>query len=397
VYFRLTEAVKRRFIEELRRFWAYHPRYPDLVGNIQGKFSFNEQPQFGIIVKNGGGSHVALSADNYVGVIQSYVYKTLVQNYPGVFLEWVREEAVAIQNNGGRFPSPPGVYYLEITAEDEFYVDPLYDAYNEQVMVVDEYTIQLAHPFLKGSLRLYEQPNGFLLQEGANFQTGEPDEKGHVPATVTLTKPLTGNRYLVADYRWPGESIGPVKYRPMFANKDVIPGVVLAFGRRCKVGDRAAVVVQDRRKPAAMAYGGRWELSLDFDVMARDVYSQQEIHDFSVMYLWGVLRNRLSSEGIEIKDVSLGGESEEPYDENADDYFYNATFSMTVETDWEIHVPLNALMRMVAPLTLEQAGIIANQDEPTDTGNIQGMEALGLLEWTDPFFHSRGHTYELIR
>jgi hypothetical protein len=391
VYFRLTEAVKRRFIYELRRFWSYHPRYQDIVGNIQGKFSFSEQPQTAIIVKNGGGSHVSLSADNYVGVVNSYVYKALCQNYPGVFLEWVREDAKQIQDNGGRFPSPPGVYYIELTEEDQFYVDPLLSVYGEQVLQLDENTGQLSQPYLDKSLYLYEMPNGFLLQEGANY-TADP-----TTGTITLTHPLTGGRYLVADYRYAAPSRGPFKLNPMYADKDAIPGVVLAFGRRCKKGDRVAVVVQGSRQPASLEYGGRWELTMDFDIMARDVYAQQEIHDYTVTYLWGVARNRLSSEGIEIKDISLGGESEEPYDDTGDDYFYNASFSITIETDWAVHVPLNAMMRMVAPLTLEEAGIIANQPAPTETGNIDMLESLGLQSFSDPYFVDKSHHYEVIR
>jgi len=376
---------------ELRRFWSYHPRYQDLIGNIQSKFSFKEQPQQAIIIKNGGGSPVSLSADNYVGVVQSYAYKALVRDFPGVFLEWVREDALPIQESGGRFPSAPGVYYIELTEDNEFYVDPLLDVWGEQVMITDPTTAQLARPFLARSLRLYEQPNGFLLQEPANY-TADP-----ATGAITLVNPLTGGRYLVADYRYPEESRGPFTLHPMYADKDAIPGVVLAFGRRCRKGDRVAIVVQDRRKPAALEYGGRWELTLDFDIMARDVNTQQEIHDYSVMYIWGILKNRLSSEGIEIKDMSLGGESEEIYDDTGDDYFYNASVSLTVETDWAIHVPLSAMMRMVAPLTLEQAEEIANQEDPTDTGNIEMLETLGLLEFTDPFFHGKGHTYEVIR
>lgn len=391
MYFRLTEALKRRFIQELRRFWSYHPKYPDLVGNIQGKFSFSEQPQYSIIVKNGGGSHVGLSADNYVGIVESYVYMALVGDYPGVFIEWVREDGLRIQENGGRFPSPPGVYYIELTEENEFYVDPLLDVYNEPVTMLDPLTAQLSHSFLAKSLRLYEMPNGFMLQEGANYTADS------TTGTLTMTNPVTGGRYLMADYRYPEASRGPYKLTPMFADKNAIPGVVLAFGRRLKKGDRVAVVVQDRRKPASLEYGGRWELTMDFDVSARDVYSQQEIHDFSVMYLWGVARNRLSSEGIEIKDISLGGESEEPYDDTGDDYFYNASFSMTIETDWAINVPLTTMIRMVAPLTLSQAGVIANDPDPTGTGNIEMLEALGLKEFADPFFTSKSHSYEVIR
>ena len=42
----LTLAVRDRVIKELRDFWSDHPRYPDFAQNIQGKFSFDERPQF---------------------------------------------------------------------------------------------------------------------------------------------------------------------------------------------------------------------------------------------------------------------------------------------------------------------------------------------------------------
>jgi len=73
LYFQLSEALKRKFVLELRQYWAYHPRHRDIVDHIQGKFSFEERPQSGIIVKNGGGSHVNMSADNYRGSVQTFV------------------------------------------------------------------------------------------------------------------------------------------------------------------------------------------------------------------------------------------------------------------------------------------------------------------------------------
>jgi hypothetical protein len=332
VFYLLSEGLKRRFVLELRRYWAYHPRFRDIVENIQGKFSFEERPQYGIIVKTGGGSHVNMSADNYRGQVNSYVYKALFQNHPGVFVEWVREDSVAIQRNNGVFPSPPGVYYIDLVEDDEYFVDRLLDVYHEQVTLLNGTEGQLQHAPLAGSVRLYEMPSGFLLTEDTNYTI---DASG----AITLMRELNTGQWLSADYRYPGESSGPHKLIPMHANNQVIPGAVIAFGRRNEKGDRVAIVVQSLRRPSALEYGGRWSMSLDFDVMARDVYSQQEILDQSVMYLWGIARNRLSSEGIEIMDISLGGESEEIHDEAGDDYFYNANFSMTVETEWAVWVP----------------------------------------------------------
>ena len=44
--------------------------------------------------------------------------------------------------------------------------------------------------------------------------------------------------------------------------------------------------------------------------------------------------------GLELSDVSLGGESEEVYDDNGDDYFYTASLSFSLQVDWFIHFPL---------------------------------------------------------
>lgn len=399
MYFRLTAALKERFILELRGYWASHPRYQDLVENIQGKYSFKERPQHGMIIKTSSANRVDLSADNYLGVITSYVYLARVKNYPGVALEWVREDSVALQNNQGVFPSKPGVYYIELTEDTEYYVDQLLDVFQEQVLLTDPTHAMLQHPPLEGTLRLFEMPSTFQLFEGTNY-TLVRDGSGLPTAEIVLTQPVTGGRYLIADYRTPGASTGPFELVPGYANNTVIPGVVLAFGRRNKKGDRVAVVVDSIRRPAALEYGGRWDVNLDVDIISRDVYAQQEIADQTVLYLWGILRPSLSTEGIEMTELSMGGEGEEPYDETGDDYFYTSNFTMTVQTDWAVHVPLNIFIRQASPLTVEQARIAASLPEDqlvSFQNNIVMLENLGLEMVSDPFFSNRNSTFEVIR
>ena len=74
MFFQLTDYLTRRFIQELRRYWLTHPKFSDLPDNIQGKYSFKDRPQRGIVVKSGGGSHIPLSADNYRGVVYSHCH-----------------------------------------------------------------------------------------------------------------------------------------------------------------------------------------------------------------------------------------------------------------------------------------------------------------------------------
>ena len=404
MYFMLTAAVKRRFILELRRYWATHPKYRDIVDNIQGKYSFKERPQHGIIVKTGSATKVDLSPDNFKGTVISYVLLAKYKGHPGLSIEWIREDQLAILANSNQFPSPPGVYYIgvEQDPDDEnelvFYVDPLLDVYHEQVVPTGTQAILNNAP-VDGTIRLYEMPSGFLLVEGVNY-TLVRDSQSKPTGEITLTNALTGGRYLSADYRYPAPSSQPWRITPNFSNNQAIPGCVLAFGNRAEKGDQMAVVVQDRRSPTALEYGGRWSLTVDFDVTSRDVFAQQEIADFSVTYLWGILRPQLSTEGMEMMDISMGGESEEVYDETGDDYFYNSTFSLTVETEWAYHVPLPVFIRQVSPLNSQQYQIMAGlPDEAVGAvqTNIRMMDSMGLEAVADPFFVGRTETYEVIR
>jgi hypothetical protein len=219
---------------------------------------------------------------------------------------------------------------------------------------------------------------------------------------IVLVNPIPSKSYLMVSYRYAAPSTGPWVITENFAHKKAIPGVTLAFGRRIEIGDVMAVVVYSHRVPTAMEYGGRWDISLDFDIVARDVLAQQEIADATVLYLWGIARNRLSTEGIEITAVSMGGESEEVYDETGDDYFYNASFSVQTQTDWSIHVPLTATIRRVVPLTQTQIQTIAGMtdDQLLESGisnNIQVFESLGLRTFDDPFFNGKTATFEVIK
>lgn len=393
MFYQLTESIKRRIILELRKFWQHHPKYPELVNNIQGKYSFEERPQYGIIVKISGGSRVDMSADNYRGVVKSYCYLTKVNNKPGFSLEWVREDSRAIQDNGGVFPSQAGVYYIDLSEDNEFYVDPLLDYRDEVLQEQTSNTFKFAFKPLQNTVRVYEMTARVFYYEGIDYTID------YDTGILTTTKPITNGKYLVADYRHPADSKGPFTIIENRSNTTAIPGVVLAFGRMCQKGDQLAVVVQETRKPASLEYGGRWEINLDCDVVARDVYAQQEITDRTLVYLWGVARSYLSTQGLEMKDLSFGGESEEIYDDVGDDYYYNANFSLTIESEWGVHIPLVATIKNASPLTIQRAKQISqlSDEEIAEIhSDIQQIENLGLQIAEDPFFRGVYTTFEKI-
>lgn len=412
MYYFITEQIQRKFIFELRRYWQYHPKYCDIVENIQGKYSFRERPQYGIILKNASGNNVQLAADNFQGHIQSYVQLAALEpedGQPGLSIEWVRENAVAIQNNEGFFPSPPGIYYIELCDEHgnpsdkEFMLDPLLDVVDETVLFVSGVRYQLANGrFLPGTLKLYQMPGNIELVEGINYVA--IPETGEIDLLIDIDR--ANGEFLSADYRYPGESTGPWKLGERQGRIEAIPGCVLAFGQRITPGDRQAVQVFERRELTAMEFGGRWDLNLDVEVVARSPQVQREILDQTLVYLWGVARSRLSTEGIEMLSISPGGETEDIYDDNADDYYYNASFSISLQTDWNLRVPLGATVRRILPgveggpdalagLTDEEIAKVQTQLQPVAT--------LGVRSPFDPFFVGKAGrpgvlgTFEMLR
>lgn len=405
----LTEALKKRLIQEIRYYWSKEPQYKDtLVPNIQGRYSFEERPQQAIIFKGQSATPFQLSADHFQGTIISYCYLTKVYGQQGTSIEWVRENGTAVQANSGTFPSAPGVYYIEVSAEEVnvrgvpeerlvFYVDPLLEIIDQRATMLTptlyEVSAQSFHP---GSIRVYEMPGNIPYYEGVNY-TADPST-----GRITLASALVSGTYLSVDYRYAGTSTGPFPLPENGANVAAIPGVVLAFGRRAYAGDIMAVVVGNRREDVAKEYGGRWEMSVDMDIMARDLYAQGEIADRTLMYLYTEARERLSTEGIEITQASMGGEAEEIYDENGDDYFYTASISLSVMTDWAIHVPIGRTVTRVETNTVSETEMVSGltDDQLVEMGSPTGLQHtvdLGLHDLRDPWFRDRTKTYDLIR
>lgn len=372
MYFYLVQALKRRLILELKDSFAQHPVYEKIVPFIQNKFAFDERPQFGIVVKGSSANKVVLSADNFLGVVESHVMLGYV-GAPLFPLEWVREDLAALQANQGVMPTPPGIYYLEILTaptnpqeEGTYIVDPLLTVNDEAVLRFVsgvEAEAQLQRIPVKGTLRLWENRR-FLLNEGTHYQVD------YTTGAIQLFSRSSPGAILTADYRYSVASVGPIKYQWNRADFSTLPGVVLAFGKRGKVGDKVAVVVYEDRVATAHAYGGRFDVTFDLDAIARDPYQMEELADLIWMYLFTQKRPLLSSEGIEITDVSMGGEAEEIYDETGDDYFYNASLTVQIQADWEVHVPL--------PLTVSR--VTATTPDTDKTANpLDSVQATTLI------------------
>jgi hypothetical protein len=378
IYYYLVQALKRRLILELQDSFAQHPVYRKIVPYIQNKFAFDERPQYGIIVTGSSASKVQLDPSNYMGTIQSHVMLAKAGGQTVFPLEWVREDQACVRDNNGVIPTPPGVYYLEILEAPTdpvnpgfFAFDPLLTVTNEPVIILTpgmDYEGQLQAVPVPGTLRLY-QNSTYSLKEGVDYIL---EAQGQIKFLYNFP-PYTP---ITADYRYAGPSLGPVPFRWNTADATTLPGVVMAFGKRAEKGQKVAIVVYDDRVSTAEAYGGKYEVNFDLTILARDPQQLEEISDLVNMFLWGEKRGPLGFEGIEVLDVSMGGEGEEPIDETGQDFQYTSNGSVQLRADWEIHVPL--------PLTISRV----------DTVTVQSINTLFFQ--TMPIFEGRNADYERI-
>lgn len=402
MYYYIVNALKRRLVTELQNSFAQHPTYNKVVPYIQNKYSFKERPQFGIVIKGSSANKVQLSGDNFLGIIYSHV-GLCFYGKPCYPIEWVREDLAAVNANQGQFPLHAGVYYIEImtvpTNASEygtFMVDPLLTVTQEPVLKFTsgvETEGQLQNPPVKGTLRLYENGH-YELTEGREYTVD------YATGAVNFILSFAPGSRVTANYRFAVPSMGPFNFAWNTADMATLPGVVLAFGSRACEGDKIAVVITGDRVATARAYGGKWEVSFEIDVMAQDPHQMEQMADLFLMYWWADKKPILENEGIETVDINMGGESEEPMDETGDIYMYTASMSLQLRADWELHLPI--------PFTISGAfttlpgsgygttGTLGPIPEPTDQMPLGG-QATSLIYATLPIFAGRNNNFERIK
>tara|TARA_B100000745_G_scaffold300573_1_gene255444 strand:+ start:9789 stop:10874 length:1086 start_codon:yes stop_codon:yes gene_type:complete len=306
--------------------------------------AFDEKPQAAIIVKNASASRIQLSADNFVGYVVSYIQKADIEGKDGTSLEWVREDQRAVRAHdptGASFPSDPGIYYVTWETDTSFMVDILKEVKRERLgyyslsdVSEGESVTVSAGSIHEGSLRVYVDEIYQLVEDthySVDYGTG----------TITWLENLSNEVGIYADYFYAAPSTGPYTIEGANTfNNTAIPGVILAFGDQTHAGDQNAIVITDKRTMTAQEYGGQWDISISFDIMAQDKMQMEQIADYTVMEIWGRKKNLLEREGLVITDMSHGGEADEVYDETGDTPYYLASMDLQIRTDWAIHIPI---------------------------------------------------------
>lgn len=378
----ITNPTKKRVIRELRKILYDHPRYRGDSENVYNKYSFKSRPQRGIFVNSTSSDRVRLSADNYVGRHSSFCMLTQVENAPNTTIEWVRENSALLEKYSVKrdvFPSPPGVYFIEIQSVPNeprsvpgfFTVNPVLTVTDEPLIVFSgpgDLEAQLSrdsvHP---GSVRLWLEGTRPLLVDvdySVDYASG---------AVTFLKVPPTGFT-VFADYRYETGMQGPFPFFLEESNETAIPGVVLAFGDRAQECDRMAVVVTQDRTDVADVFGGKFETSFELVVFSRDSEDREKMSDYVVAKILE-RQNDLGFDGLELLDVSPGGESEEVYNSDEDTYYYESPVALSLRVDWETRISL--------PTEIFRAETTSKGEEQT-SGYLDGTVVSDLLKAGKP-------------
>jgi len=347
----LTNATKRRIIEELKKILYDHPRYRDDSKNVQNKFAFDERPQRGIIVNGVSGDRVRLSADNYMGRLSSFCMLSYEKGYPGTTVEWIREnftELEKISPYRDKFPSAPGVYRFQVSRLPDqarnipglVEMDPILTVLGEYIIVFNhsgDQKGQISNPNIyPNSVRLWLDNRVYLIRGedyAIDYETGE----------ITFLTYISSSQNVYADYRYVTPKQGPFEFKKEEFNVSIIPGVVIAFGDRTQDCDKFNIVVTEDRTDVAMVYGGKFEMNFDLIAFSKDSEDREKLSDYIIMKILE-RQNALGFEGIELLDISPGGENEDIFNPETDEYFYESNISCTFRVDWAIYNPLPAVL-----------------------------------------------------
>lgn len=248
--------------------------------------------------------------------------------------------------------TPPGRYYIEVVANRQFVIDPLYQVRDEEVITSTtglETTVSLAHGGLYGDFDVlytmkYKTSNKIYLQKSTTVTPTIDDDYTITPAgVITFLRPLPVDTTLFANYRWtPGTTMGPYDIPEDFHyNNTVLPGVVLAFSNQLDAGTKMVLIVYPQREPAAMVYSGHYRMSFDIEVFAKDPIQLPDLTDHIINEIWSNRRLKLMEEGLTIEEMDPTGESEEPFDNNTGDLYYKNSISLQMMTEWKKFVPFN--------------------------------------------------------
>lgn len=340
MFFYGIHETKKRVIEILQDLLNPRPLFEDVL--ISNHYPKNrEREKVTVIVSGSSADQVRLSPDDYMSTNRDFSSLAKVEPHPGYFLEWARDDnstAEAIQNR-----VDPSIYYFtlkDVTDTDAtLQIDVMGVARNEVVLFnyTGEQTLQLEHfPVVPDTLQLYVGKSLYPPNSPADFY-----DVDLATGVITLNREPPPGAKIQATYNWVANSLPDVTgVQRGIARTDILTGVLLGIGEEFVEGDRAVVIVGERKEPSSITFGGRLPMTLQFDTRSQDTPKAEKVVDKLVETLWAEVKSTLTHEGLEVSTITVGGEAAEPEDETGQEWAFQFSVSMAIEGEWQKTVPL---------------------------------------------------------
>jgi hypothetical protein len=340
----VSNSIKKKLVLIFQEILSQHPIFEKV--KVYTKFPQEERPKTAILVRSVSGGSQKLGLNNFICINRAYSTLANIKGSLGNSIEWIKDD----QENLDKL-STQGFYIVKIIKHDvetnnfEFVVDPYFNCIDEELNIspirTKEGAILKNYPVNPDSEIVFSQSCQFEFKRDIDYSINY--DTGEILFTGSVSKYLP----IVVDYQILGEQQGPFVTEYYSYNNVAIPGVIIAFGDRLKVGDEQVVVIDKVQRDVAKVFGGRWVLNVDVICVAQDADQQERVLDFIATSLWANYQDELTNEGIALTEFTLSGESEDLELEIAEEYNYSAGFSFMIETDWEVHVPLISELRRV--------------------------------------------------
>jgi len=330
--------VKRLLIEALQEHFADHPLYSDPDGPgvlIRNKFAKSERHKRQVVITTASASpqRLSLSAD-FGGRVISTVALGKLEGQMGGAIEWV------VENPLQKIRPRPGIYLVEMDTASTFTVSPFYSVRHEILYpFVDRDDGDKVKIALRNSQ--VEPASEFLmLDEHLPLERGKDYVIDYDSGVITLTGAILDARMIAAEYRWLGETSEPFQACRQTYDVAAMPGIILNFGRKTRVGSRQAVVVLEKPEHIADFWTGRWTVSVNADIYTQDTIEQDEMAAEVAQVFWYWNTERWADQGMSlVEPPDISGGTDEMEDEIADEYHHANSISLTVVVDWEAFVP----------------------------------------------------------
>ena len=342
MFFHVINVVKNKLLHAIKQELQYHPIFKDT--HVSNHFLRKERPARAIILTSSSGNHRRLSLDDLAqSAVPAFSALYRIADFPSSSIEWVEDDKDAISQG---VMSAPGYYYVSVDEKDDsnyqwsVSIDPLFEKreYIVRNATGAETSASFSQtPVAEKVMWVYaESPDGSsirMLYDPAQITKDIANKR------IVFNQPLTRTESVFVDYRYAGEPFGPFTVEANIALRNGIPGVVVAFGDRIRVGDKQVVRVRPRIVPSYDVYSGEWDLSFDLTILALDPNEQEMLADYAATVLWAKKRVELEDDHIILQELNIGAESTDTLIEASGEPYFMCTIGLSIITRWEFYIP----------------------------------------------------------